>query len=247
MKNRKTLEVNGIDYTFRWCPPGEFEMGSSVLEGHQDDEEQHSVRLTKGFWMLETEVTQEMWESVMRNNPSHFKGAHLPIESVNWKDCKNFIDRLNSGKGLPIGMKFSLPTEAQWEYACRAGTSTPFSFGNVLNGDKANCIGYSPYGTETKGKYLKTTTPVRSYKPNAWGLYDMHGNVGEWCSDRYGDYPSESVTDPTGPNSGSYRVYRGGGWFSGAKGCRSTCRNCNLLEYRSYDLGFRLVLSLTSE
>ena len=145
-------------------------------------------------------------ERVVGNNPSRFKGIKRPVEQVSWEDSQQYIQKLNSllagTPGAPSGFKFSLPTEAQWEYACRAGTTTPFNFGSVLNGDKANCNGNYPYGTTTKGKYLQKTTEVGSYPANAWGLFDMHGNVWEWCSDWYGNYPSGAVTDLIGASMG---------------------------------------------
>ena len=208
-----------------------------------EDEKQHKVTLTKGFWLLEHEVTQKMWKNVMDQNPSNFKGDNLPVETVSWNDCKEFIRKLQSE--APAGMEFRLPTEAEWEYACRAGTTTAFSFGNSLNGDKANCSGIYPYGTNTKGPFLEKTTPVMTYPPNPWGLYDMHGNVYEWCEDWFGDYPSGSVTDPKGPNSGSSRVFRGGSWTYIAWSCRSALRDWNYPEGRCDGLGFRLALSST--
>ncbi|MDO4575234.1 MAG: formylglycine-generating enzyme family protein [Planctomycetia bacterium] len=180
---RMVKTAYGVEFAFRWCPAGCFMMGSPSSElGRDDDETQHRVTLTKGFWMLETEVTQAMWESVMGDNPSYFKGSNLPVEKVSWDDCQKFCQKLRSQ-----GLNVQLPTEAQWEYACRAGTTTPFSFGSTLNGDKANCDGNYPYGASTEGTYLKKTAPVGSYSPNAWGLYDMHGNVYEWCADWKGD------------------------------------------------------------
>ena len=146
----------------------------------------------------------------------------------------------------PEGLQFALPTEAQWERACRAGTTTPYSCGNSLNGDKANCHGRYPYGTNTEGKYVGKTTPVGSYSANAWGLKDMHGNVWEWCEDWYGDYTAGTVTDPTGPQSGSRRVLRGGGWGSDARSCRSANRYLFMPVRRNFNLGFRLELDDSS-
>ncbi len=235
---RKTVTVNGVEFAFRWCPPGTFTMGSPNSEDDRsDDEEQHQVMLTNGFWMLETEVTQKQWKAVMGNNPSNFKGDDLPVEKVSWNDCQEFCK-----KCAQLGFPVQLPTEAQWEYACRAGSTTAYFWGNALNGDKANCDGNYPCGTTTKGPYLVKTTPVGSYQPNAWGLYDMHGNVWEWCQDWYAKaYPSGSVTDPTGPSSGSNRVSRGGCWDSSARYCRSASRDYSGPGNRDDHLGFRLV------
>ena len=232
--------VNGIKYAFRWCPPGTFAMGSPNSEsGRGDDEVQHKVTLTKGFWMLETPVTQAMWEDIVETYPSRFSGKDLPVESVSWDECQDFCRKLSS----KLSGKVSLPTEAQWEYACRAGTRTAYSFGDSLNGRKANCDGRFPYGTSVEGPSLGRTTPVKSYSHNAWGLYDMHGNVCEWCSDWYDFYVESPTNDPTGPDSGSFRVFRGGGWFNFAEYCRSANRNYSGPGNRSNYLGFRIVLA----
>ena len=240
---RLVLTIMGVEFPFRWCPAGTFTMGSPTSEAERaDDETQHRVTLSRGFWMLETPVTQAMWEKVMGSNPSYFKGAKLPVESVSWGDCQEYIKQLNGLGVTPLGYRFSLPTEAQWEYACRAGTTAAFNFGSVLNGDKANCDGNHPYGTSTKGQYLKKTSEVGSYPANAWGLFDMHGNVYEWCLDRYGGYPSGSVTDPTGVSSGSLRVLRGGSWSLIAGGCRSALRGYDVPSNRLSDCGVRPAL-----
>jgi len=242
--HRLALSIKGVDYAFRWCPSGTFTMGSPASEADRSDgETQHQVTLSHGFWMLETPVTQGMWETVMGANPSHFKGSKkLPVESVSWDDCQGFIQKLNGLNIAPSGFKFSLPTESQWEYACRAGTTTPYHFGGVLNGDKANCNGNYPYGTSTKGKYLKRTSEVGSYPSNAWGLLDMHGNVCEWCLDWYGDYPSGAVTDPVGSSTGSNRVIRGGCWGHDAQNCRSARRGDGDPARRNNGIGLRLSL-----
>ena len=241
-----TVEIAGVKTNFRWCPPGEFMMGSPKNEEGRDEEEtRHKVRISRGFWLAEVETTQELWETVTGSNPSNFKGNNLPVESVNWDDCQSFVEKIQ--QYAPSGMRFQLPSEAHWEYACRAGTTTPFSFGTALNGDKANCDGNYPYGTKKKGKYLKKTTPVGSYVANAWGLYDMHGNVWEWCSDWYGDYPRGEATDPTGSENGSIRVFRGGGWNDTSRCCRSAGRGRNTPESRGDVLGFRLELVTISD
>ena len=219
--------TNSIGMEFASIPAGKFLMGSPLTEKERDpDEKQHEVTLTQGFRMGVHEVTQAQYEQVMGKNPSHFKGATLPVETVSYDDALAFCQKLSD---LPAekaaGRKYRLPTEAEWEYCCRAGTSTPFHFGNELNGTQANCDGNNPYGTTKKGPYLEKTSPVGSYPANAWGLYDMHGNVWEWCQDWYGDYPKQSVTDPRGPEVGSYCVIRGGGWDGGAADCRSAYRS----------------------
>ena len=245
--DRTVLTINGVEFPFRWCPSGTFMMGSPEGEAERyDDETQHQVTLTRGFWMLETPVTQSMWKKVTGSNPSNWKGAKLPVETVSWGDCQEFIEQLNAHlagtPGVPSGYRFSLPTEAQWEYACRAGTTTPFHFGSVLNGDKANCDGNYPYGTSTKGQYLEKTSEVGSYPANAWGLFDMHGNVQEWCLDWYDDYPDSSVTDPVEPFEGSYRVLRGGGWLNDARDCRSADRRSGDPSSRLNYFGVRISL-----
>ena len=227
---------------------GSFMMGSPTSEsGRIDNEIQHRVTLTKDFWLGETEVTQEQYRAVMGSNPSRFsKGGKYPVEYVSWTDAMAFCERLTKAErdngNLPDGYEYTLPTEAQWEYACRAGTTTPFNFGSTLNGDKANCNGNCPYGMD-EGKYVDATTEVGKYGANAWGLYDMHGNVWEWCRDWYDGYPSGSVTDPVGPSSGSYRVLRGGSWISLAWACRSAIRSSIDPSRRGHIYGFRVALA----
>jgi len=220
---RLTLKINDVEYAFRFCPSGNFMMGNEPGEV--------SVTFSHGFWMLETQVTQAMWESVKGNNPSHFKGAKLPVETVSWNDAQEYIKQLNDMKVVPAGFKFSLPTEAQWEYACRAGTTTVYHFGNTLTREQANFDGN-----------VGQTTEVGKCPANAWGLRDMHGNVWEWCQDWYGDYPSGAVTDPTGATRGSNRVIRGGGWADSAQYCRSAYRDHDDPSRRNYGIGIRLSL-----
>jgi formylglycine-generating enzyme required for sulfatase activity len=238
----ETREFGGIEMV--WCPAGEFLMGSPVgEEGRDDDETQHRVTLTKGFWMAKTECTQGQWASVMGSNPSNFKGAELPVETVSWDDVQGWLQKMNSEKPPPSGWKWVLPTEAQWEYACRAGKKTVFSFGDVLNGKEANCDGNYPYGTSAKGAYLEKTASVGNYAANAWGLHDMHGNVWEWCRDWYDrNYYEDEQNDPTGPTSGVARVIRGGSWYDVAQGCRSAFRGRDSPDVRDFSLGFRPAL-----
>jgi len=239
---RQVLTIKDVEYAFRWCPPGTFMMGSPESEGYfrKDNETQHRVTLTQGFWMQETQVTQEMWESVMGNNPSSFKASkRLPVENVSWNDCQKFIRQMNLLGVAPSGYKFSLPTEAQWEYACRAGTTSPFHFGSSLLENNGRTITiWANYND-----YKKKTLEVSSFTKNAWGLYDMHGNVWEWCLDWYGTYPEDSVADPVGPPTGSFRVRRGGGWRSTAGDCRSAYRSYRDPSDRGdYNDGFRLAM-----
>ena len=220
--------TNSIGMKFVWIPPGNFVMGSPKEEkGRGSDEIQHKVTLTKGFYMGVYTVTQEQWKEVMGNNPSRFVEKNLPVDSVSWFGCQEFIKKLREkDKRL-----YRLPTEAEWEYACRAGTTTPFHFGEKISVEIANV-----------GRYRDRTTPVGSFPANAWGLYDMHANVQQWCQDWYGDYPQEDVADPQGPNKGKERVLRGGSWANRGDGCRSACRYDGLLPgvLRADYCGFRL-------
>ena len=227
---------------FAYIPPGTFMMGSPEDEpGRDDDEKRHQVTLTWGYYLQTTLVTQGQWEAVMGNNPSYFKeaGPNAPVEQVSWDDVQVFIRNLNQLEGSD---RFRLPTEAEWEYACRAGTETPFWTGRCLGTDQANYDGNYPLAGCPKGEYRKTTTPVKTFPPNPWGLYDMHGNVWEWCNDWFGQYPDGPVTDPTGPSTDSDRVLRGGSWYGGARNCRSTDRGRYSPGYRSAISGFRLVM-----
>ncbi|MBW2664167.1 MAG: formylglycine-generating enzyme family protein [Deltaproteobacteria bacterium] len=231
--------ASSINYKMVYISPGTFMMGSPSSEPKRDsDERQHKVALTKDFYMGVTEITQSQWRQIMGNNPSKFKGDNLPVEQVSWNDCQEFIRKLNQQEG---GNKYRLPTEAEWEYACRAGTTTPFYTGNCISTDQANYDGNYPMPECSKGRYRKKTIEVASFPPNAWGLYDMHGNVWEWCQDWYEDYQGDHVTDTEEPFSGSYRrVDRGGGWNDGARRCRSANRYYNTPANRYDDLGFRL-------
>lgn len=212
--------VNGVEFAFRWCPPGTFTMGSPESEaGRQGKEVQHQVTLTKGFWIMETEVTQKQWQAVMGANPSHFKGDDLPIENVSWNECQEFCRKTG----------FQFPTEAQWEYACRAGTTGMYA---------GNLDEMTWYDRNGEGK----THPVSTKTPNAWGLYDMHGNVWEWCQDWEGDYPDNSVTDPSGPSNGIHRTHRGGSWAHKNEWCRSAHRSGRAPDGRDIYIGFRCIV-----
>ncbi len=219
----------GVKLEMVWCPAGSFMMGSPESEaGRSKDETQHRVTLKMGVWMGKTEVTQRQWVTVIGTTPSTFKGADLPVESVSWEDCQDFFKKLN--EKLADG-RYRLPTEAEWEYACRAGTTGPYA-------GELDEVGWY---CDNSGN---TTHPVGQKRANAWGLCDMHGNVWEWCQDRYGDYSVGNVIDPTGAVSGSYRVLRGGSWSSGVYKCRSTYRNYNSPGSRGNVPGFRAVLPL---
>jgi formylglycine-generating enzyme required for sulfatase activity len=174
----------------------------------------------------------------MGNTPSNFKGDTLPVETVSWDDCQEFVEEL----GRKTGKRFVLPTEAEWEHAARAGTTTPFHFGETISTDQANYDGNSAYGKGSKGVYRKTTTPVGSFPPNAWGLFDMHGNVWEWCEDWYGPYASGDIKDPQGGRKGTARVLRGGSWIGGPLMCRSAFRRGDEPGDRYFLFGCRVLL-----
>jgi formylglycine-generating enzyme required for sulfatase activity len=237
--------TNSIGIKLMRIPKGKFMMGSPETEEQRKKyETQHEVTISQNFYMGSTEVTQAQWQKVMGNNPSKFKSDDLPVETISWYEAVDFCKRLSEmPEEKKAGRKYRLPTEAEWEYACRAGTTTPYHFGSQLNGRQANCDGTVPYGTDTKGPYLRETSAVGTYPANAWGLYDMHGNVLEWCSDWYGDYPSGSLTNPSGPATGSDRVYRGGSWSSVAVSCRSANSSGHVPSDRVSFLGFRVALS----
>ena len=225
---------------FVFIPAGTFTMGSPSSEpGRADNETQHQVMISRPFYMQTTTVTQGQWKSVMGSNPSHFTecGGDCPVEQVSWNEVQDFIGKLNRQEGTD---KYRLPTEAEWEYAARAGTTTPFNTGNCLSTEQANYNGNYPLTGCPKGQYREKTVRVGSFAPNAWGLYDMHGNVWQWCQDWHGDYPSGSVTDPTGPSSGSYRVFRGGSWYNIVDFCRSANRDGSTQDSRGNGIGFRL-------
>jgi len=236
--DRRVMRVRGFDVAFRWCPPGPFQMGSPASEAERStDEGQVAVTLTKGFWMLETEVTQDLWTAFMglRSDWTVGSGPKYPAYNVTHDEAIEFCRKINdeikaeaAGKGILV----RLPTEAEWEYACRAGTKTAYSFGNdaAKLGDHAWHSGNSNNGAH----------PVGQKQPNDWGLRDMHGNLWEWCSDWY-DSKLSGGTNPTGPSTGSDRCFRGGGWGrSGSGRFRSAYRNWSTPSFRAGYLGFRV-------
>jgi formylglycine-generating enzyme required for sulfatase activity len=218
-----------------WCPPGSFIMGPSG-----NDDPAHPVILTKGFYLGKFEVTQEEYEKVMGNNPSEFVGDKLPVEDVSWENAFKFCEILNKKERTPRGWVYTLPTEAQWEYACRAETTSAYSWGDLAN----------PLLGNFQASGLDKTAQVGSYKSNPWGFFDMHGNVSEWCYDRYGPYPSTSISDPTGlpedepleaGHSAFSRLRRGGAWDETTG--TSSRRSGNYQFYSSSNFGFRLCLA----
>jgi sulfatase modifying factor 1 len=232
-----------------WIFPGTFLMGSPTNEPDRlSDEVQHPVTISHGFWMCKSEVTQVEYWTVMGNNPSQFTGYEkFPVEQVTWPDATNYCGKLTqterSAGRLPAGYAYRLPTEAEWEYSCRAGTTTATAFGNGLSSTQANFNGNHPYGGAAQGPNLAKTAAVASYAPNAWGLYDLHGNVWEWCSDWYGPFPTGSAVDPKGSATGTERVCRGGSWDYDGWGCRSAYRGSLGPELGFSNLGFRPVLA----
>jgi formylglycine-generating enzyme required for sulfatase activity len=222
--------TNNIGMKFVWIPPGSFLMGSPKKEiGRDKGETQHQVTLTKGFYMGVFTVTQGQWEAVMGNNPSFYKGEkHLPVEMVSWEDCQVFLKKMSKKEG----QAYRLPTEAEWEYACRAGTNGAFCFG-----DDRTLLDQYAWSFETFGD---KPHPVGQKKPNEWGLYDMHGNVWQWCQDRYGAYPQNPATDPLGPESGATRVMRGGSCTNRPSSLRSANRIDIEPTSKAVTIGFRV-------
>lgn len=244
---------------------GSFQMGSPKKENWRSkDEKRHSVTVSD-FYMSAYEVTQAEYKKIMKKNPSRFSGKNLPVETVSWLDAVKYCNARSKKEGLTPAYKISgkkvtwkkkangyrLPTEAEWEYACRAGTVTPFNTEHSVSAKEVNYYGDYPYEIEdyyfteekleTKpGVYREKTVSVKSFSPNAWGLYNMHGNVSEWVWDYYGTYGTKKK-NPTGPKSGNYRVYRGGGWNDFAKHTRSAYRAAGRQEQAGFNVGIRLV------
>ena len=233
-EKNETFTVNGVSFTMIFVEGGTFIMGATSEQGEDaiDDEyPTHCVTLSD-YYIGETEVTQALWEAVMGSNPSEFRGDNLPVERVSYNDVKEFITKLNQ----KTGKTFCLPTEAEWEYAARGGNK---SKGYKYSGSD-NIDDVAWYYENSNNK----THPVKTKQPNELGIYDMSGNVWEWCSDWYGDYASNAQTNPEGPFSGSDRVFRGGSWIDDARGCRASDRAYVSMSYLTYDLGFRLALAL---
>ncbi len=253
--------AESVELRLAFIPAGSFQMGSPSGEWKREFEEgpQHRVRLTRPFYLAIHPVTQAQWQAIMGHNPSHYKGPDRPVEKVSWVDCQELCKRLLAQTGRPL----RLPTEAEWEYACRAGTTTPFSFGDAITTAQVNDNG------DHAGQYRGETTPVGSFPPNGWGLYDMHGNVWEWCQDGMRPYSATDVTDPfckpsdtharltdqhgrrkvlidPAPSEGQARAVRGGSWLNKAGSCRSASRFAGATSARLDILGCRLLLPLES-
>jgi len=249
----------GVKQLFRWIEPGTFMMGSPKDEPERyEDETQHAVTISQGFWLADCTVTQALWQAAMGTNPSRFKGENLPVENLSWLDVQAFIDKMNAMKPE---LKLCLPTEVQWEYACRAGTDTTFVFGDNITTDQVNFNGNYPYDDAAMGEYREKNVTVKTLPPNPWGLYEMHGNVWEWCQDCADVDKIGSITDPkklisgvssvlrgvtrSGMRSDSFsgaphRVLRGGSWFDRGRRSRSADRGACDPALRDGSPGFRL-------
>jgi len=257
------IPTNILTTNMVWIAPGTFVMGSPSSEVlRQADETQHPVTLTQGFFMNKYLVTQGQYLSVVNTNPSYFttnNGYSLdlnrPVERVSWNDATNFCGRFTTQQRvagrIPTNWVYRLPTESEWEYTCRAGTTNAFNFGKAIHGGMANFYDYYEYDSSVGDvyvanpavPYLVRTSTVGSYSANAWGLYDMHGNLWDWCRDWYGDYPQGSVTDPQGPPTGSARVLRGGSWSDYGRDCRAAVRAVSYPTQTNILIGFRVVLA----
>ena len=239
---RVTMNFDGLELAFRWCPPGTFMMGSPETESTRMPdpwESLHQVTITSGFWLLETEVTQALFLKVMDYNRSYWKGDTRPVEMIGMPTCVNFCNRFSQKTGLTA----KLPTEAQWEYACRAGSQTAYSWGDQDHAGKMQC---RTQGIDSAKPQKQGTVPVGSFTPNAWGLYDMHGNVAEWVADPFDPeyYLTSPANDPTGPAAGADRVLRGGGWSSPVECCRCASRNLDVEPYGlASSYGFRFIIT----
>jgi formylglycine-generating enzyme required for sulfatase activity len=273
--------TNSFDMKLQRIPAGRFDRGSPTGEKNREDDEgpRRQVQITKDFWVGIHEVTQQQFKLVMGYNPSHFSSqgagkegvfypakpggswrgvgkdtSDFPVENVSWEEAVEFCRRLSERREeKSAGRSYRLPTEAEWEYACRAGTTTPFALGAALTSTQANFDGTHPYGGAAAGPFREATTKVGSFKPNGWGLFDMHGNVWEWCADWYDDsyYAKSPGSDPpgpvrgSGPAQGAGRVIRGGSWWYEARFCRTRYRGWAVPSVRRYDIGFRVVMEST--
>jgi formylglycine-generating enzyme required for sulfatase activity len=250
----KVTLPGGFEMVFCYIPAGEFRMGSPEHENERMDCEgpAHRVVISQPFWMGKFQVSQNQWRYIAERlpkagidldaSPSRFKGERLPVEQVSWNDCQEFLARLNA-KG--DGNVHALPTEAEWEYACRAGTTTPFSWGETITPEQVNFDGTYQYGDAAEGLKREKTIPVGSLnRPNPWGLHDMHGNVWEWCADWFheGYYQNSPMNDPRGPEFGEERILRGGSWGGIPEYCRSATRGRDAPSARCFDTGLRVVV-----
>jgi formylglycine-generating enzyme required for sulfatase activity len=245
------MSVNNVVQRLRWIEPGHFLMGSPKEEVGRMEWEgpQHRVTISRGLWLADTACTQELWQAVMGENPSRFDannrgGPQHPVECVSWHMIQAFLQAM---RAKWPGCQATLPTEAEWEYACRAGSKTAFSFGETISTDQINFDGNNPCGEGETGEYRECTVPVKALPANKWGLYQMHGNVWEWCADELREYEDKAVGDPgladalKVPGEGeAARVLRGGGWICIARNARSASRFHDRPGRLYGDTGFRL-------
>jgi formylglycine-generating enzyme required for sulfatase activity len=256
------LRIGALVQRIRWIPPGKFLMGSPEAEVGREEWEgpRHEVEISEGFWLADTPCTQALWEEVMGDNPSRFRSPRRPVEQVSWEDCRRFFETVNAREP---GLELRLPTEAQWERACRARTDAATWLGDleILGANNAPLLDeIAWYGGnsgldfdlddgEDSSDWPEKQVPhatagtreVKLKRPNPWGLYDMLGNVWEWCSDYWADrYPEEPASDPVGPSEGALRVVRGGSWYAPARDVRAACRGWYPPGVRDRSLGFRL-------
>ncbi|MDO5582016.1 MAG: formylglycine-generating enzyme family protein [Planctomycetia bacterium] len=231
----KTIRIDSdTELRFRWCPRGTFQMGSPLDEKDRDAEEiPHRVTFTAGFWILETEITQKIYQAIMNDNPSQFRGASHPVDSVSWEEANRFVQKIKDRLSKTSEGEFALPTEAQWEYACRAGSAAPWS------GDLKDIAWFG------ENRDTGSTHPVGTKNANAWGIFDMHGNLWEWTADYYYDYKPDPVINPRGPirSDSGVRIDRGGCWDSTPDYCRSAHRGVYEPDRKSPFVGFRIVLN----
>ena len=246
------ITVGEVTQALRWCPPGRFLMGSPEDEAERLDREgpQIEIAFERGFWLFETAVTQALYGAVTGDDPSHFKGADRPVEQISWDDAQSFLKAINQAHP---GLELRLPSEAEWEYACRARSETPFEpnvarhFGGAsITAEEVNYDGNFPYAKAPKGDYRKETVGVKSapFRPNGWGLWNMHGNIWEWCQDVWADghegaSPDGSARPASQQDGEADRVIRGGSWNLIARYCRAAFRLRFAPDYRYYNLGFR--------
>jgi uncharacterized protein (TIGR02996 family) len=240
--------TNSLGMSFVWVAPGSFVQGSPPNEpGRQEDETPHRVTLTRGFYAAVHPVTQAQWQAVMGHNPSWFAGADRPVECVSWQECQDFCLALSALEGLGSPSPYRLLTEAEWEYACRAGTTSPYFFGEALTPRLARYHGRYSHPGGPRDKPGQQTSPVGAFPGNSWGVADMHGNVFEWCADWYAPYPAHDVEDPLVKVPAPVRILRGGSWHSPARRCRCACRAWGAPDYRGSDVGCRIAFRLESD
>ena len=236
----QAFKLNDVQQVMRWIPPGVFQMGSPDNEAERlDNENLHSVTLTQGYWLAETACSQSLWSAVMKGNPSNFSdNLENPVNRVSWLECQRFFTTANAL--LPEGLILRFPTEAEWEYACRANTQTVFCWGNGLSTKQANYDGNFPYDKGKKGEFRQRVVEVLQFSANPWGLYQMHGNVWEWCADLYVENLNGDEVEPIKSNDGRSRVLRGGCWRYSGHYLRSAYRYDFEQHLRLHYIGFRL-------